>query len=260
MERRLALKAILASAGLCVEPAVEAWEKALTGDRMQAQAGTEAGGNEIRIYGPIARQSEFSAQMDAEYGIQTASAASVQRAVSQADGGDLTVRFNSPGGQYEESVAIGSVLEAYRRANDAQLRHVVDGVAQSAAAFLFLRGDTRELDPLAMMMFHEIMSLDIGTAAQKRAKADELDRWNAQAAEFVAQRTDLTAPGYHDRINGKDWNLTAQQAVELGIGTGILDTTAASSEEEMPEAPDLGAMAHLQFAWARNAPVVPLRL
>ena len=259
MERRLALKAILAGAGLCAEAAVEGWQKALDGSRMKAQAAVAAGQNEVRIYGPIARQSEFTAKLDEEYGIQTASAASVQRAVAQADGGDLTVRFNSPGGQYEESVAIGSVLEAYRRTHGASLAHVVDGVAQSAAAFLFLRGDTRELDPLAMMMFHEIMSLDIGTAAFKRAKADELDKWNAQVAEFIAERTELTAPGYHERIESGDWNLTAQEAVELGIATGILDAPTAGPDE-MPEAPDLGAMAHLQFAMARNAPVLPLRL
>ena len=258
--KTLTLSQVLGAAGICPEPLVEKWlaDREASAPRFEAAA---KAGNTLRYNGPFMRQSEFSAALDAEYGIQSASAASTQRVLDAADGGEFTALINSGGGDYDEFVAIRTLWNAYRKAHETKINSVAIGATYSAAAFLFMAGDRREIDPLATLMFHKVRAWGGGTDADHRNIASSLEARDASVSEWLAGKTKMKADDYRAKVEAGDWYVSADEAVELGIATGLYSAETADDEagdetEARADAPlPVASSAHLLFALRHRAPV-----
>ena len=201
----------------------------------------------LSLYGPVVPQSEFSAQLEKEYGIATFSAASVKARLADMKG-DITIPMHSPGGLWFEMVAIKAILSAYARDQGARITTRADGQVGSAAAALFLMGDERQVEPMANIMFHEVMLSAINLRPKGLKDAYETAiKWNAQQAQWVSERTDISADAFAENVDNRDWNITAQEAVDNGIATAILTAPKSTpATESTPSASDEGVVARAE--------------
>jgi ATP-dependent Clp protease, protease subunit len=144
-------------------------------------------------------------------------------ALQQFKGQPVTVRINSPGGYADVGLSAYSVL----RRHSGRVTTVVDALAASAASVIALGGDVRLTSRTGRWMIHNANASVSGSARVLRTVADVLDYYDQALIEVYAQYmpkgTDIAA------MLDRETYLTAQQAVSLGLSTGILETAATAS-------------------------------
>lgn len=145
------------------------------------------------------------------------SAASVNRALSEAAPGPLTVRLNSPGGSVFDGLAIASMLR--RRG---EVTAVVDGLAASAASIIYISAARRVMAPGSMVMIHNPWSMVGGTSDDMRQEADVLDTIAGEMAKLYADASGgkLTAKDAEKLMDAETW-LTAEDAQAIGLCDAI---------------------------------------
>ena len=145
------------------------------------------------------------------------SAASVNRALSEAAPGPLTVRINSPGGSVFDGLAIASMLR--RRG---EVTAVVDGLAASAASIIYISAARRVMAPGSMVMIHNPWSMVGGTSDDMRQEADVLDTIAGEMAKLYADASGgkLTAKDAEKLMDAETW-LTAEDAQAIGLCDAI---------------------------------------
>lgn len=146
-----------------------------------------------------------------------ATAASVNRALSEAAPGPLTVRLNSPGGSVFDGLAIASML---RRRGD--VTAVVDGLAASAASLPYVAASRRIMAPGTMLMLHNPSSIVAGMAEDMRQEAGVLEAIGSEMAKLYADASGgkLTAKDAEKLMDAETW-LTAEDAQAIGLCDAI---------------------------------------
>lgn len=166
-----------------------------------------------------------------EWGI---SAADVIAALGEiGDVGRISVRLNSPGGDYFEGVAIHNALARHA----AQVTVHVDALAASAASVIAMAGDRIVMGQGAQMMIHEARSGVFGaTAEDMRRAALMLDQTNDDIASFYARRTGGSAEEWRKAVAVETW-YTAAQAVESGLADEVVTRPARDGAPVLDRAP-----------------------
>lgn len=167
-------------------------------------------------------------------------------------GGHVTLRINSPGGDVFDGLAIMNSIKA--RGNTTT---VVDGVAASAASYIFQAGTTRMMHRNSQVMIHCASGLCIGNAVDMRSLADLLEGIDREIADIYTQRAGGTLDDWLAAMGKETW-YSAQQAVDNGLADAIVGDS--SSEENGPtnrattkkdDAPDMDRLvALIKEAWA----------
>lgn len=167
-----------------------------------------AAGAELMIY-------DYIDSWGGEWGV---SAADVLVALdAMGDVGELSVRLNSPGGDYFEGVAIYNALVRHR----AQVTVHVDALAASAASVIAMAGNRIVMGTGSQLMIHEARSGIFGaTADDMRAQATMLDQTNDDIAGFYAARSGGDIEQWRQAVATETW-YTAAQAVEAGLADEI---------------------------------------
>lgn len=145
----------------------------------------------------------------------------------------LTVRLNSPGGDYFEGVAIYNAL----RNHAAQVVVQVDGLAASAASVIAMAGDRLVMGRGTQLMIHNARTLAMGTAPDLRATADLLAKIDGDIAEFYAAksgRADLAA--WRAAMDAETW-YTAAEALAAGLADEIAAAAATDPGDEPADGP-----------------------
>ena len=150
------------------------------------------------------------------WGVQAASFADTLRGIGDVK--SLTVRINSPGGDYFDGVAIHNMLSQHK----ATVRVVIDGLAASAATIVAMAGDTVEIGQGGQMMIHDALVATIGNAQDLREMADQLDRTSEDIAAMYARRAGGTATEWRDKMRAETW-FTAEEAVAAGLADKVID-------------------------------------
>jgi ATP-dependent protease ClpP protease subunit len=150
-------------------------------------------------------------------------------ALLPAEGGDITVRINSPGGDAFEGAAVRSVLRAYAVEHKAKIRVEIHGLAASAASIVALAGDEIAIAPGAFVMIHEAWSFVIGEADQMRKEAGILDKINASMAKLYAERMGVSDDEARALMAEETW-FTADEAVEAGFAHAVLEESVDTGE------------------------------
>jgi ATP-dependent protease ClpP protease subunit len=106
---------------------------------------------------------------------------------------------------------------------------VVEGLAASAASLIAMAGDTVEAYEVSQLMIHDAWSYVAGNAQEMRELADVLDKVDGQIASVYAGKSGKTAE-YFRELMDKDTYLTASEAMEIGLLSGVINTTNATSK------------------------------
>lgn len=110
----------------------------------------------------------------------------VLKALKAVPAGDrIVVRINSEGGDVFEGMAIYNALVADEREVVTQ----VDGMAFSAASYIFMASATRRMAENAFLMIHDAWGLAVGTAADMRERANLLDEVSDSIGKIYVDAT-----------------------------------------------------------------------
>jgi ATP-dependent protease ClpP protease subunit len=124
----------------------------------------------------------------------------------------ITVRLNSPGGDYFDGVAIANALARH----PATVTVHVDGLAASAASVIAMAGDRVVMHPGAQMMIHDALTMTIGNAAAHDKTRALLDSASQDIASLYASRAGGGAAEWRDLMRAETW-YTATEAVAAGL-------------------------------------------
>lgn len=130
----------------------------------------------------------------------------------------LNVHINSPGGDVFEGFAIYNVLKQH----PADVIVDIDGMAASVASVISMAGDTIRMADNALMMIHNPMGGQYGTAEELRAKADLMDQIRDNMIATYDKRTKLGATKIAELADAETW-MNAAEAKRLGFIDDITD-------------------------------------
>jgi ATP-dependent Clp endopeptidase proteolytic subunit ClpP len=129
-----------------------------------------------------------------------------------ADTKNITLRLNSPGGEIFDGIAIYNALMDH----PATITSIVDGVAASAASFIFMAGDTRIMNRSSTAMIHDGIGLAVGNASDMREMADQLDQASDNIASIYSERAGGSVSSWREKMKAETW-YTADEAVKAGL-------------------------------------------
>ena len=209
---------------------------------MKAQSNGKSG--EVWVYGEIGDDGWLGGIGAKEFADQ----------VNGLDVEELAVHINSPGGDWADGVAMHTTLVRH----PAKVTVTVDGLAASAASFVAMAGDEIEIAKGAFMMIHNPWTIAMGDARELRAAAENLDKITDSVVRMYVDRTGQDKQNVVDLLNEETW-LNAEDAVELGFATSIMDqeaVTVACDESYFAAIPEEAKIAaHAvppQVAWRRE--------
>ena len=134
-----------------------------------------------------------------------------------AEGPEIDVEINSPGGDVFAGLAIFNGL----RASGKKVNVKVIGLAASAASLIAMAGDTIEMPENTYMMVHNPWSFALGGSEDMRATADMLDKVAASLVTTYANRTGKSHDEITALLDAETW-MTAQEAVDAGFATSVI--------------------------------------
>ncbi|MDO8313061.1 MAG: Clp protease ClpP [Sideroxyarcus sp.] len=141
-------------------------------------------------------------------------------------GDELTVRINSPGGNFIDGNAIYNNLRSLK----AKVITRVDGVAASAASIIAMAGDRIEMPANAMLFIHNPWTIVGGDANTMRKAADDLDQMKSNALGTYMRkagdkigRSELAV-----MLDAETW-LSAEESVKYGLADVVDEPVRASA-------------------------------
>ena len=160
----------------------------------------------------------------------------------------LNVEINSPGGDVFAGLAIYNALKGSGK----EIVVKVMGVAASAASLIAMAGDKIVMPKNTFMMVHNPWSFAMGNADELRETADTLDKiGGALEATYVA-KTGQTPEKIKELLSKDTW-LTADESLELGFATEVIDGIDAKAAFDMTRA-DLPAAVKAIYAAVKAEP------
>lgn len=190
---------------------------------------------EFLMFGPIVNDVDL-AFYKFFYGEDAAftSPGDFKKFLDKADGDDISILINSPGGDADAGIAISNLVQTYK---GGQVTASIIGMAASAAGVVAAKAPVVEMADNAGFMIHGIQLSTFGTYNIR--DLDNLlsmaQTYNSQVATTFASRTKtLDKDAWITKFDeGKDEFLTAEDALSLGL----VDRIIGPSDEkiEIPE-------------------------
>lgn len=148
----------------------------------------------------------------------------------------VNVEINSPGGDVFAGLAIYNALKSSGK----EIVVKVMGVAASAASLIAMAGDKIIMPKNTFMMVHNPWSFAMGNADELRDTADTLDKIGASLQATYVARTGQSEDKIKELLSKDTW-LTADESLELGFATEVVDDIKAMAvfdmdRAELPEA------------------------
>lgn len=134
----------------------------------------------------------------------------------------ITIYLQTPGGSVLHGLGFYDTLRTIS-AQDHHVTTVVRGFAASMGAVLLQAGDTRLVGTESLVMLHEVSS---GTGGKLHEMKDDVkftEQLNRRLMSIIANRTGgkWDADALYERIEAKDWWLSADEAVEQGFADAV---------------------------------------
>ena len=162
---------------------------------------------EIECVGPIDAESAYSLTRQLRY---------LER---QDETAEITIFFNSPGGDVRSGLAIYDVMKGI----SCPVRTVCMGIAASMAAILFAAGSRREILPHGKVMIHDpLLPGGVGgSALQVEAISQNLLLTRGELCSILAECTGKTRKQIQ-QTTARDTYFNAKQAVDFGLADRII--------------------------------------
>jgi ATP-dependent protease ClpP protease subunit len=149
--------------------------------------------------------------------IDSTSPADVTKSINDANGDDLDVEINSPGGD----VYSGSEIYTALKSHAGNVITKIVGVAASAASVIAMAGKKVIISPTAQIMIHNVSSVAAGDYRDLQHEADVLKNYNTSIANAYILKSGMSQEDLLDLMNKETW-LNAQQAKELKLADEIM--------------------------------------
>ena len=134
-------------------------------------------------------------------------------------GEQITMFFNTPGGEVQSGLAIYDTM----RAIGCPIRTVCLGTAASMGALLFIAGDQRDMLPHSRVLIHDPRILEGvgGSALELHAVSENLMRTREITAQVIADRTGRSLEEVYE-ATARDSIFEAEAAVEYGLADRVI--------------------------------------
>lgn len=143
----------------------------------------------------------------------------------------ILLEINSPGGSVYAGMKLAKVIEMFGLSGT-PVTCVVDGVAASMAFYILQACQARIMTDRSILMAHEpSMSPGSAKADDLKTGSDVLVKLGHAMAHHEARRMKVTVEQFEERIKGKDWYMTDDDATEVGA----VDKVATSVNEVYEE-------------------------
>lgn len=150
------------------------------------------------------------------FGMESVSPKSVEKQMEKANGEELEVYINSPGGYVDAGSEIYTMLKEY-----GNVISKIVGVAASAASVIAMAGKKIVISPTAQIMIHNVSSMAWGDYRALQHEADVIKNYNTSIANAYILKTGLSKDELLELMDDETW-LTAQQAVEKKFADEIM--------------------------------------
>jgi len=196
------------------------------------------GGSNGRTFTAVATGEDYEIVIYDEIGYWGVTAGEFHAALNDADGRDITLKINSPGGDVFDGITMYNDLLDYPGKVTAKVR----GVAASAASFMPMGADHIEIASNAHFMIHNAMAGMMGWFNKEDlfALAEELGPFDDSIAETYVSRTGMDLADVKALMTGETW-MKGQAAVDAGFAdavTGKADVAASFDLSVYGNAPD----------------------
>ena len=133
----------------------------------------------------------------------------------------LPIRFylSTGGGTCYDGMALHDVIEA----SQTPVEVICTGKIMSMGIVVALGAKVRKAYRNTTFMIHQVQGISIGSLREMEDTVAEASRVNAMLFRIIKEKTNITDAQLDDVIqNRKDWFLTANEALKLGIVTEII--------------------------------------
>lgn len=141
----------------------------------------------------------------------------VKQALNEANGSDVELEINSPGGYVDAGSEIYTALKEYQ----GQVTAKITGQACSAASWIALAADRVEMSPTAQMMIHRASTMSIGNSDDLASDLNALNSLDKSFVDLYSQRTGLDAQEVYRLMCNTTW-MNAKEAVDKGFADEIM--------------------------------------
>lgn len=145
------------------------------------------------------------------------------KAVHGAGDSPIDLHVNSPGGLVYDGVAMFEALAAH----EPEVAVHVDGLAASAASFLAMAGDTRDISKAGRVVIHDAQVMAWGSPADLREAADLGDAVSDDIAGFYADRAGGERADWRARMQATTWYSAAE-----AVSAGLMDSVRSSASDD----------------------------
>lgn len=141
----------------------------------------------------------------------------LKQSLNDANGQDITLEINSPGGYIDAGSEMYTDLKKYPGNVTAQ----VVGKACSAASWVALAADKVEMSPTAQMMIHRVSGGVQGNVDDFASAMQSLDSMDQAYVDLYSKRTGLDKQEVYRMMCETTW-MNAKQAVDKGFADSIM--------------------------------------
>lgn len=154
----------------------------------------------------------------------------VDSVLRKADGRDVTVNINSPGGDFFEGLAIYNLLKSY----EGNVVINVLGMAASAASVVAMAGDEINIGKQAFIMIHNAWLVAIGNKHDLMDIADTLEQFDASMRDLYVEKTGQDPKAVTRMMDKETW-IRGDDAIDQGFATALLGDDDIDFSDEEPQ-------------------------
>jgi len=150
----------------------------------------------------------------------------VSKWVRQNKNAEITIIFNSPGGEVIDGLALFDYLRGVVKAGT-PIRTICSGMAASMAGVLLQAGSYRVVQPNAYFLMHEVASgggRQVKSLEQQKQSTVWMERLNDRLVSILAASGKLSELTLKKRIKTGEWILDAEDTVKYGLADEISET------------------------------------
>lgn len=160
------------------------------------------------------------------------SAIDVDNALKEANGNNIVIRLNSPGGSAFDGIAIYNRLVSYKKEHNAKITIYVDGWACSAASVIAMAADELIMGLGSMFMIHEASNIVWGTKGAFRKEADVLEELEDGIIDIYMTKANVDREEIRAKVDAETW-FSASSTVEIGFATATSSSVEGNKDEEI---------------------------
>jgi len=160
-----------------------------------------------------------------EIGFFGVSAQAFRQQLDQANGANLVLRINSPGGDVFDGIAMYNDLVSY----PGNVRVEITGLAASAASLIAMAGRKIAIGENAFMMIHNAWGVVMGDRHRMTDAATLLGKIDGVLARTYARRTGIGIRQVQQMLDDETW-LTGQEAKDQKFADEIIAQRKESAQ------------------------------